>query len=125
MNCNNTTKGIKVNVAVQGTKEFSDYSIFMRAMGVALSSIQDTEFNVYAAGPSTINSFTAEFCNLSEGGLKRRGIKVRYYKVPPSFIEENISDFDYFAFLSAPNQRPSKLASAAELSGVEVGVFRY
>ena len=125
MNYKNITKGIKVNVAVQGTKEFADYSVFMRAMGVALSSIDDTEFNVYSAGPATINSYTAEFCNLSEGGLKRRGIKVRYYKVPPSFIEENLSDFDYFAFLSTPNQRPSKLAATAELSGVEVGVFRY
>lgn len=119
------TKGNKVNVAVQGTKEFADYSVFMRAMGVALSSLNDQEFNVYSAGPATINSYTAEFCNLSEVGLKRRGIKVRYHKVPPSFIEENMSDFDYFAFLSAPNQRPSKLAATAELSGVEVGVFRY
>lgn len=119
-------KGNKVNVAVQGTKEFSDYSVFMRAMGVALSSLkEDEEFYVYSAGPATINSYTAEFCNLSEGGLKRRGIKVRFYKVPPSFIEENMSDFDYFAFLSAPNQRPSRLAATAELSGVEVGVFRY
>ena len=114
-----------MNVAVQGTKEFSDYTVFMRAMGVALSSISDEEFNVYTAGPANVNSFTSEFCNLSESGLKRRGIKVRYYKVPPSFIEENISDFDYFAFLSAPNQRPSKLTATAELSGVEVGIFRY
>lgn len=118
-------KGTKVNVVVQGTKEFSDYTVFMRAMGVALSSLKDEEFNVYSAGPSTINSFTAEFCNLSEGGLKRRGIKVRYYKVPPSFVEENLGDFDYFAFLSTPNQRPSRLSATAELSGVEVGVFHY
>lgn len=114
-----------MNVAVQGTKEFSDYTVFMRAMGVALSSLDDQEFNVYTAGPANVNSFTAEFCNLSEGGLKRRGIKVRYYKVPPSFIEENISDFDYLAFLSTPNQRPSQLVASAELSGVEVGIFRY
>lgn len=114
-----------MNVAVQGTKEFSDYTVFMRAMGVALSSLNDQEFNVYTAGPANVNSFTAEFCNLSESGLKRRGIKVRYYKVPPSFIEENILDFDYLAFLSTPNQRPSQLVASAELSGVEVGIFRY
>jgi len=114
-----------VNVAVQGTKEFSDYTVFMRAMGVALSSVEDGEFNVYSAGPATINNFVTEFCNLSENGLKRRGIKVRFYKVPPYFIEENIETFDYFAFLSTPNQRPSKLVSSAELSGVEVGIFRY
>ena len=114
-----------MNVAVQGTKEFSDYQVFMRAMGVALSSCGDNEFHVYSAGPAQINSFTSEFCNLSEEGLKRRGIKVRFYKVPPSYIEENISDFDYFAFLSTPNQRPSKLAASAELAGVETGIFRY
>jgi hypothetical protein len=114
-----------MNVAVQGTKEFSDYNIFLRAMGVALSDVEDNEFNVYTAGPAQINSFTAEFCNRSEGSLRQRGIKVRFYKVPASYIEENSDYFDYFAFLSAPNQRPSKLTSAMELSGVEVGIFRY
>lgn len=114
-----------MNVAIQGTKEFSDYSVFMRAMGVALSSVEDGEFNVYSAGPAQINSFTAEFCNLSERGLKQRGIKIKYFKVPPSYIESNVSSFDYFAFLSTPNQRPSKLAASAELAGVETGIFRY
>lgn len=114
-----------MNVAVQGTKEFYDYTVFMRAMGVALSSCSDDEFNVYTAGPAQVNSFTSEFCNLSENGLKRRGIKVRFYKVPPSYIEENIESFDYFAFLSTPNQRPSKLTATAELAGVETGIFRY
>lgn len=114
-----------MNVAVQGTKEFSDYQVYLRAMGVALSDVNDGEFNVYSAGPAQINSFTAEFCNLSEAGLKRRGIKVRFFKVPPSYIEDHISDFDYFAFLSTPNQRPSRLTAAAELAGVETGIFRY
>jgi hypothetical protein len=114
-----------MNVAVQGTKEFSDYTVFLRSMGVALSGIQDSEFNVYTVGPSTVNSFTAEFCNLSENSLKRRGIKVKFYKVPSSFVEENIDNIDYFIFLSTPNQKVSKLAATAELSGVEVGIFRY
>jgi len=114
-----------MNVVVQGTKEFSDYQIFMRAMGVALSEIADGEFNVFSVGPATINSYTAEFCNLSEQGLKRRNIKVRYYRVPPQQIEENWDNVDYFAFLSTPNQRPSRLVSSAELAGVEVGIFRY
>jgi predicted Fe-Mo cluster-binding NifX family protein len=114
-----------MNVAVQGTKEFSDYNVFLRAMGVALSDVKDDEFNVYTVGPAQINSFTAEFCNRSENSLKQRGIKVRFYKVPSSYIEENVEYFDYFAFLSAPNQRPSKLTAAMELNGVEVGIFRY
>jgi hypothetical protein len=114
-----------MNVAVQGTKEFSDYQVFMRAMGVALSSINDDEFNVYTAGPATINSYTAEFCNMSERTLKSRGVRVRYFKVPPSYIEDHMSVFDYVAFLSTPNQRPSKLIASAELAGVENAVFRY
>lgn len=114
-----------MNVVVQGTKEFSDYNVFMRAMGVALSSCNDEEFNVYSIGPAQINSFTSEFCNLSEEGLKRRGIKVRFYKVAPSWVEEKMSNMNYFAFLSAPNQRPSQLTAIAEVLGVEVGIFRY
>lgn len=114
-----------MNVAVQGTKEFDDYNIFLRAMGVALSDIKDEEFNVYSVGPAQINSFTAEFCNRSENSLKQRGIRVRFYKVPTSYIEENAGYFDYFAFLSNPNQRPSKLTAAMELNGVEVGIFRF
>ena len=97
-----------MNVAIQGTKEFSDYNVFLRAMGVALSDVSDGEFNVYTAGPAQVNSFTAEFCNRSENSLKQRGIKVRFYKVPASYIEENAGSFNYFAFLSAPNQRPSR-----------------
>jgi hypothetical protein len=114
-----------MNVAVQGTKEFSDYNIFLRAMGVALSDVKDNEFNVYSVGPAQINSFTAEFCNRSENSLKQRGIKVKFYKVPAYFIEENAENFDYFAFLSSPNQKPSRLTATMELSGVEVGIFRY
>jgi len=114
-----------MNIAVQGTKEFSDYNVFLRAMGVALSDIDDGEFNLYSAGPANINSFTAEFCNLSENSLKQRGIRVKFYRVPASFIEKNMKDFNYFAFLSTPNQRPSKLVASAELEGIDVGLFRY
>jgi hypothetical protein len=114
-----------MNIAVQGTKEFSDYNVFLRAMGVALSDINDTEFNVYSAGPAQINSFTAEFCNRSENSLKQRGIRVKFYKVPQSYLEDNAEAFDYFAFLSAPNQRPSRLTASMELPGVETGIFKY
>ena len=38
-------------VAVQGTNDFDDYNIFIRAMGVALSTMQedDKEFVIYSA----------------------------------------------------------------------------
>ena len=114
-------------IVVQGTTDFSDYNVFLRAMGVALSSLPhgDTEVDVYSVGPAKINSFVSEFCNLSERSMKARGMKIRYYKVPPSWIEENMNYVNYFMFLSKPKQSVSKLVAKAELQNIEVGIFRY
>jgi hypothetical protein len=114
-------------VAVHGTSEFDDYQVFIRAMGVALSGMkeQDTEFIIYSAGPAVINSFVSEFCNLSERGMKSRGKKIKFFKAPVPWIEENISHVNYLAFLSKPKQDVSKLVAIAEKNNVEVGIFRY
>jgi hypothetical protein len=114
-------------VAVHGTNEFDDYQIFIRAMGVALSGMKedDKEFVIYSAGPAAINSFVSEFCNLSERGMKSRGKKIKSYKAPASWIKENISYINYFAFLSKPNQSVSNLVTVAEQNNIEVGIFRY
>jgi hypothetical protein len=117
----------KMIVAVQGTNDFDDYNIFIRAMGVALSTMQeeDKEFVIYSAGPARINSFVSEFSNLSERGMKARGRKIKFYKVASAWLEENMEQINYFAFLSNPKQANSKLVSAAELKNIEVGIFRY
>lgn len=114
-------------VAIQGTKGFNDYSIFLRAMGTALSAIQedDTEFLVYSAGPVNINEFGLEFCNVSERSLKARGIKVKFVKVPPSWLENNIYLINYLAYFSKPKEPVSKLVELADAKDVEVGVYRY
>lgn len=114
-------------VAVQGTSNFSDYSVFIRAMGVALSGMgeEDNKFLIYSAGPARVNSFVLEFSNISEKGMKSRNRKIKSYKIPPSWIEDNMESIDYFAFLSNPGEPVSKLVSKAELSNVEVGIFRY
>ena len=114
-------------VAVQGTNEFDDYQVFLRAMSVALSGMKegDKEFVIYSAGPARINSYVSEFVNLSERGMKARGRKIKFYKAAPSWIEENMMHINYFAFLSKPKQHVSKLISSAELNNVEVGIFRY
>ena len=116
-----------MNILVQGSKEFDDYQVFLRAMGVAMSGISegDSEIHVYSVGPARINSMVMEFCNLSERGMKARGMKIKYYKVPPSWISENIEYINYFAFLSKPKEPVSKLVANAELKGIEVGIFRY
>ena len=114
-------------VAVQGTNDFNDYNVFIRAMGVALSSMHedDKEFIIYSVGPTKINSFVSEFCNLSERGMKARGRKIKFYKVAGAWLEENIQDINYFAFLCKPQQQNSKLLATAQLNNIEVGIFRY
>jgi hypothetical protein len=114
-------------VAVQGTNAFEDYNVFLRAMGVAMSGMHedDKEIYIYSAGPMKVNSYVMEFSNLSERGLKARGKKIKYFKVPPSWLEENISSFNYVVFLSKPKEPLSKVVASAELNNVEVGIFRY
>ena len=114
-------------VVVQGTNSFEDYSVFMRAMGVAMSGMtgDDQQFYVYSIGPTNINNFVAEFCNMSERGMKARGKKIKYFKVPASWVEEHMKSIDYFAFFSNSKESPSKLVAEAELNNIEVGVFRY
>jgi hypothetical protein len=114
-------------VAVQGTKEFSDYNSFIRGIGVALSGMSpdDKEFIIYSLGPSKINSFVSEFCNLSERGMKGRGMKIKNYKVAQDWMLENMEQINYFAFFSNPKQSVSKLVAEAELKNIEVGIFRY
>jgi hypothetical protein len=114
-------------VAVQGTNEFSEYNIFIRGMGVALSGMaeNDKEFVIYSAGPAKVNSFVSEFSNLSERGMKARGKKIKFYKVASSWLEENIDQINYFAFFSNAKQSNSKLVFHAEKNNIEVGIFRY
>ena len=94
-----------MNVLVHGSKKFSDYAVFMRAMGIALTDIKDSEFNVYSLGPVKVNNFTAEFCNMSEDSLKARGIKVRHFKVPYSFATNNMREMDAFFWMTTPDDK--------------------
>lgn len=114
-------------VLVQGTNSFDDYNVFLRAISVALSSLPENDkyFYVYSVGHKKTNSFIFEFCNLSERSLKSRGKKIKYFNVSFDWAEENLKDFNYFIFLSKPNESLSSLAKKAEVNGVELGVFQY
>ena len=114
-------------IAIQGTKNFSDYNVFLRAMGTALSTMEseDKEIIIYSAGPAIINSMGIEFSNISERGLKARGIKIRFSKVPPSWIKNNINDIDYVAYFSKPKEPVSELVEIAEAKDIEVGIYRF
>jgi hypothetical protein len=114
-------------VAIQGSKSFNDYNVFLRAMGVALSSMDkdDTEFTIASAGPLQINQMGQEFANISERSLKARGIKIKLMKVPPSWIKDNMHGIGYFAYFSKPKESVSELVDLAEAKDIEVGVYRY
>lgn len=116
-----------MNVVVQGTSSFEDYNVFLRAMGVAMSGMSqdDNEINIYSVGPARINSMVLEFCNLSERSMKARGKKIKHYKVPPTWVDENMEYMSYFAYLSKPKETTSKLVAKAQLKNIEVGIFRY
>lgn len=114
-------------VGVQGTSGFDDYQVFLRAMGVALSSmpVDDEYFYIYTAGPANINKMVMEFVNVSEKGMKSRGKKIKMFKVAPLWLSDNITDINYFVYLSKPKDVTSKLVAQAQLNNVEVGIFQY
>lgn len=116
-----------MKIGIQGSRSFNDYTIFLRAMGTAMSSMAegDKEILIYSAGPSSINSFGLEFSNVSERSLKARGIKIKFFKVPPSWIKQNIYDIDYLAYFSKPKEPVSDLVEAAEAKDISVGIYRY
>jgi hypothetical protein len=114
-------------VGVQGTSSFEDYNVFLRSIGVALSGLQENDqyFYIYSAGPAKVNSMVMEFVNLSERSMKSRGKKIKFYKVAPDWISKNMSDFNYFIFLSKERENLSKLVSEAQLNKIDVGIFNY
>ena len=117
-----------MKVLLQGSKDFDDYQVLMRAMGVALSSMpsMDKSFEIYSVGPHKTNDLAISFANLTENNLKSRGIKISFHKLPARLAEEKIHKFDYMAYLSNPeNRRLSALTNKAEENGVELGIFRY
>ena len=71
------------------------------------------------------NAMAIEFLNVSERSLKARGIKTKFIKIPPKWIEDNINTIDYFAFFSKPKEKLSPLVDLADSKDVEVGVYRY
>jgi hypothetical protein len=116
-------------VVVQATNEFKDYTVFLRAMGVVLSGMSqdDNELAIYAVGSkdSKVAEFAMEFCNVSEKGMKLRGKKISMYKTTDAWINEYLTQMNYFAFFSNTKQSTSVLAKKAKEQGVELGIFQY
>ena len=88
-----------MKILLQGSKDFDDYQVLMRAMGVALSSMppQDKQFEIYSVGPHKTNDLAVSFANLTENNLKSRGIKDRFHTTPVRLAKHKIHKFDYMA----------------------------
>jgi hypothetical protein len=114
-------------VGVQGTNSFDNYQVFLRSMAVALSELleEDKSFYIYSAGPNNINMMAMEFSNLSEKGMKSRGKTIKFIKVTPQWLEENISEIDHFAFLSNPKEPVSKIVHVSKLNNINTNVYNF
>lgn len=114
-------------VAIQATRNFNDYPVFLSGIGRAMRSMDqdDKVLEVYSAGPVNLNAMALEFLNVSEQGLKARGIKHKLIKIPPTWLEDNITKIDYFAFFSNPKEPQSPIVKIADAKDVPVGIFRY
>ena len=111
-------------VGIQGSRNFNDYTVFLRAMGTALHDLDgDEEFTIISAGPYRVNEMALEFINVSN--WKSRGIKAKVVKMPPVALKERIADLDYFVYFSLPKESESDLVREAQDKDVEVGIYRY
>jgi len=116
-----------MKIAIQGSKAFNQYEIFLSGMGRTLAMMQpeDSEFFIYSVGPARTNEMAMEFSNISERSLKARGIKIRLFKVPPIWLKQNIYDMNYFAYFCNKKEPMSSMVEYAEAKDIEVGIYRF
>jgi protein-tyrosine-phosphatase len=114
-------------LAVQGSKNFTSYDIFLRALGSAMYDMtpEDDRIVMYSAGPRRVNEMCIEFSNVSERSLKGRGISIKTHKMPAQWMEENLHIFDTVIYLSKPKEPETKLVKTAEAKDIDVRVYRY
>ena len=114
-------------VGVQGTPNFNNYNIFLRAMAVALSELKEDEreFYLYTAGPGNISAMASEFVNLSERGMKARGKSIKLFRVSPEWVEENIDSFNHFAFVANPKEQVSKVVNLSRSKNINTNVYNF
>jgi len=116
-----------MKIAIQGSRNFNQYEVFLSGMGRTLSMMDkdDSEFLIYSIGPARTNEMAMEFSNISERSLKSRGIKIRLFKVPPGWLKENIYEMNYFAYFCNKKEPVSSMVDFAEARDIEVGIYRF
>ena len=88
-------------------------------------SEDDKEITIYGLGPVRVNNMATEFSNVSEDGLRAKGIRISFRKVPLTWFEQNVKTINYFAFFSKPGEPTSKLVELGDKAGIDVGVYTY
>jgi hypothetical protein len=116
-----------MRIAIQGSKGFNQYEVFLSGMGRTLAMMEpgDPEFLIYSVGPARTNEMAMEFSNISERSLKARGIKIRLFKVPPTWLKQNMHDMNYFAYFCNKKEPVSSMVEYAEGKDIEVGIYRF
>lgn len=112
-------------VAVQGSKAFNDYSVFLSGMALVLRRLkdQDTELVIFSAGPKRIGEMALEFVNVSN--FKARGIKAKVVMVPESFVRENHFKLESFHYFCNEKETFSSLVNFLDNKEVDVQIHRY
>lgn len=114
-------------IAVHGSKRFDDYSVFLSGMAKAMFVMdkEDKQIFLYTAGPKRINEMAMEFANVSENGLKARGIRIQVRKVPASWVWDNFHFLDFFAYFAVERESIPPVVNSARAKDVQTEVFRY
>jgi hypothetical protein len=112
-------------VGMQGSKTFTDYSVFLNAMLRVLNSFEDgdTEFTIITAGPFRVNEMAQEFVNVSD--WKSRGIRAKVVKMPAIALEERMGSVDQFVYFCNPKEALGPLVKVADKHDLFPQVFRY
>lgn len=99
-------------IAIQGTKSFSDYSIFLRGMYSILAKLDGTkQIVIYSAGPANINSMLDGFFNITSDTLKSNGVTTKIVPLPPKEIKNRFSEVDRFLYFCNPKESYTDLCS--------------
>ena len=116
-----------MKVGIQGSRNFNDYQVFLRAMRIVLSEVErngDTELTLFSVGSINTNNHATEFINIAERTLKSQNVRPKVMRIPISWMEENITDMDYFAYFCNEKENVSPLVDLADEKSVDAGIFR-
>lgn len=114
-------------VGINASRNFTDYAVFLRAMGTTLYDLnksEDTELTILSAGPHKLNEMAMEFINVSD--WRSRGIKAKVVKMPIKALEERLSDLDHMLYFCLPKETmPSIIKKADAKDSIDARVYSF